>query len=127
MQQVEISYINWIPDTSLIDFLRPAKETKITISGIEQEPEDQSWSARYLIPNDVDMIQRLYVQSLPAVRAQPPNDRGAQFALVFRGARITGIEDNQVEDVIDLARVVIVEAFTGLATDSAQATWERTK
>jgi len=127
IQQVEVSYINWIPDTSLIDFLRPASESKITLSGSEQEPEDQSWSARYLIQNQAEMVQRLYAQSGPAVRAQPPHAKGAQFALVFRGARETGIEDSEAEDVIYAARIIIVEAFTELTTDSAQAAWERFK
>jgi uncharacterized protein (TIGR04255 family) len=127
IQQAEVSYINWIPNSSLTDFFRPASAGKISILGTEREPQDQSWSARYLIPNDLEMVQRLYVQCQPAVRAQPPYARGAQFALVFRGARPTGIEDRQVEDIADLARVVIVEAFTELTTESAQEAWERFK
>ena len=127
IQQVEVTYINWIPNSSLTDFFLPARSTRISILGAEREPQDQSWSARYSIPNDLGMVQRLYVQCQPAVRALPPNERGAQFALVFRGARESGIGDSEIEDIVDLARVLIVETFTELTTESAQTSWERFK
>jgi uncharacterized protein (TIGR04255 family) len=127
IQQAELTYLNWIPGSSLPDFFRPASGARINVLGTEREPQDQSWSARYLIPNDADMVQRLYVQCQPAVRTQPPYERGTQLALVFRSARISGIEDSQVESVLDLARIIIVEAFTELTTESAQSAWERFK
>jgi uncharacterized protein (TIGR04255 family) len=127
IQQAEVTYINWLPDSSLTEFFLPARAVRIGILGTEREPQEQSWSARYSLPNNLEMVQRLYVQCQPAIRAQPPHARGAQFALVFRGARASGIEDSEVEDIVDLARVVIVETFTELTTESAQATWERFK
>jgi uncharacterized protein (TIGR04255 family) len=128
IQQVELSYLNWIPgSSSLADFFKPASGARIGVLGIEREPRDQSWSARYLIPNDLELVQRLYVQCQPAIRTQPPHERGAQLALVFRAARIAGIEDPQVESILDLARIIIVEAFTELTTESAQRTWDRFK
>jgi uncharacterized protein (TIGR04255 family) len=127
IQQAEVTYINWLPDSSLTDFFLPARAVRIDILGTEREPQDQSWSARYSLPNNLEMVQRLYIQCQPAIRAQPPHARGAQFALVFRGARASGIEDSEVEDIVDLARVVIVETFTELTTESAQTTWERFK
>lgn len=125
IQQAEVTYINWLPNASPTDFLRLASAAKIHISDIEREPQDQSWSARYLIPNDLNMVQRLYAQCQPAVRTQPPHAAGTQFSLVFRSARLEGIDDAQVEAAIDFGRIVIVEAFTELTTEPAQAEWER--
>jgi uncharacterized protein (TIGR04255 family) len=128
IQQVELTYLNWIPgSSSLADFFKPASGARIRVLETEREPQDQSWSARYLIPNDLELVQRLYVQCQPAIRTQPPYERGAQLALVFRVARIAGIEDSQVESVLDLARIIIVEAFTELTTESAQRIWDRFK
>lgn len=128
IQQVELTYLNWIPgSSSLTEFFKPASGARIRLLGTEREPQDQSWSARYLIPNDLELVERLYVQCQPAMRTQPPYDRGAQLALVFRAARITGIDDGQVESILDLARIMIVETFTELTTESAQRTWDRFK
>jgi len=125
IQQVEVTYINWVSELSIAQFLRPASETAISVAGSMREPEEQAWSARYLIPNDLPVVERLYAQASPAARAQDPALRGTQFSLVVRAANIGGIADADAERLIDDARVIIVEAFTGLTTPSAQQSWER--
>jgi uncharacterized protein (TIGR04255 family) len=127
VEQVEVTYINWVPRSSITDFFRPASAATVKIAGSEREPQDLNWNARYLIPHERNMVQRLYVQSQPAIRTQPPHELGAQFALVFRAAQGDGLEDDVIEDVVGFARVTIVEAFTELVTQAAQSAWGRFK
>jgi uncharacterized protein (TIGR04255 family) len=127
IQQVEVTYINWIPDLPMSVFLRPASAAEISVPGVSRQPEQQSWLARYLLENDKELIQRLYVQCLPAIRPQTPDLRGSQFALIFRAARVAGIPNDEVAELIDVARVTIVNAFTELTTQAAQELWGRFK
>jgi uncharacterized protein (TIGR04255 family) len=125
-QQVEVTYINWISDLPMAGFLRPATEARISIATSKLEPEEQSWNARYLIPNALEVVERLYVQASPAMRAQEEaHARGIQFLLVVRAAKIDGIGDAEATRLIDDARVTIVEAFTALTAPNAQRVWER--
>lgn len=125
INQTEVSYINWIPDLSMGQFLRPASEALVTAADSQIEPESQSWTARYLVPDDPGITQRLYVQVSPAVRAQDTTLKGSQFALVARAAKEDGLSDADTERLIDGARSLIVEAFASLTTPHAHRAWER--
>ncbi len=125
VQQVEVTYINWIPNDPVTSFFKPAKYATIVASGEDLEPEEQNWIGRYLISNEAGLVRRLYVQCLPAIRPQPPAKRGTQFALTFRAARLDGFPDSEVAELIGSARTVIVESFTELTTDNAQESWGR--
>jgi len=125
IQQIEITYLNWIPEAPMVDFFRPAASGVVRISGVSHLPEEQSWSAKYLIPNDIGSVERLYVQCLPAIRPATPGVRGSQLGLVFRGARESGFSDGETAALIDSGRIIIVEVFTELTTPSAHAIWEK--
>ena len=106
-------------------FFRPAAQAIVNIKSASRTREEQSWSARYLIPNDIGSIERLYVQCVPAIRPLTPGVRGSQLGLIFRAARESGFSDNEAGASIDSGRVMIVEAFTELTTPSAQQVWGR--
>lgn len=126
-QQVEVTYINWVSNLSVAQFLRPASATAISVSGTVLESELQTWSARYLIPSDVQVVERLYAQVSPAARIQDPAQQGTQFSLVVRAANAEGIDDLDADQLIADARVIIVDAFTSLTTPNAHDVWERLK
>ncbi len=126
-QQVEVTYLNWVPQVPMVDFLLPAAETVITIDGTTQAPEEQTWTAKYLLRDTEDIIVRLYVQCLPAIRPQSPEVRGSQLGLIFRGAREDGLTDDEIASLIDSGRVTIVETFTQITTPAMQETWGRYK
>jgi uncharacterized protein (TIGR04255 family) len=127
VQQIEVTYLNWIPEVPMSDFLRPATSTRVHIFGADQMPEDQNLFARYLIPNDIDVVERLYVQCAPAIRPQTPDIRGTQLGLIFRAARESGLSNEEADMLIGSGRVLIVEAFTELTTPAAHELWERYK
>ncbi len=125
IQQIDVTYLNWIPELRMVDFFLPAAPGIVRINGVSQAPEEQSWSARYLIHNDIDSVERLYVQCAPAIRPLTPGVRGSQLGLIFRAARESGFSDDEAATLIDAGRVMIVEVFTELTTPAAHATWER--
>jgi len=125
VQQVEISYINWIPDMAMSEFLRPASVAEISVPGLDKHPDQQSWIARYSLRNDETLIQRLFVQCLPATRVSDPTVSGSQLGLIFRAARQDGIDTSKLAELIDAARIIIVTAFTDLTTGAAHQRWEK--
>jgi uncharacterized protein (TIGR04255 family) len=125
VQQVEVTYINWISDMPMISFFKPAGVATISVFGEDRQPEDQNWTARYLIRSENELVERLYVQCLPALRPQASAERGTHFALTFRAARLAGIPDDEAAELIGTARTVIVNTFAELTTDAAQESWGR--
>lgn len=127
VQQVELNYLNWIPDIPMAEFFLPTAATVVTIDGAIREPEEQSWSARYLLGDSEGTIQRLYVQCLPAVRPLSPGERGSQLGLIFRTARAAGLSDEEIAESMDFGRAIIVETFTQITTPAAHEIWGRYK
>jgi uncharacterized protein (TIGR04255 family) len=125
IQQVEVTYINWIAGLEIDQFLRSAGQADVHLQEHTYVPEAQSWSARYSIPDEPDVIKRLYAQAAPAVRADDESQRGTQLTLIVRAADAKGLKDSDVSRLIDDARVIIVNAFATLTTDAAHAVWER--
>lgn len=126
VQQLEVTYINWIPpDLAMSDFLRPGNAAQISLAGLGRYPDQQSWIARFSFPGTEDLIERLYVQCLPASRHDAPSVQGSQFALTMRMTRATGISTEELRNLIDAARITIVTAFTDLTTDRAHELWQQ--
>lgn len=127
VQQVEITYINWITELAPSQFFKPATLATVSAYGKSYEPEHQNLSARYRLDGESDVIERLYVQCQPAIRAQDPSVEGYQFALVYRAANPNGISGDQIKSYAYVGRSVIVNAFTDLTTELGQERWERYK
>jgi uncharacterized protein (TIGR04255 family) len=131
IQQLEVSYINWIPDMSMSEFLRPGSVAEVSISsgGPKVFPDQQSWLGRYTLSDgdDDEPLERVHVQCLPATRFDAPEAPGTQLGFIYHGTRISGISDSDLAELIDRARVIIVSAFTDLTTPSAHERWGRFK
>jgi len=125
VQQVEVTYFNWIPQLAMADYLLPAANTVINVAGTPQAPEEQSWSSKYLLQDEQGLIQRLYLQAVPAVRPASPGVRGSQLALIFRAAREDGLTDDEMASLIDSGHIVIVDTFTQITAPNAQQIWGR--
>ena len=125
IEQVEVTYINWVSELSVSEFLKPAGQAAIHFAGSTHNADLQTWTARYTIANNLGIPQRLHVQALPAVRASNKSLRGTQLSLVVRAANRDGLTDANVSSLVNESRAVIVEAFTELTTDIAHLRWER--
>ena len=125
IQQVEITYINWIADLPPSRFLKSGTATGIFANGRIVDPEDQALSMRYRLDADGEAIERLYVQCQPALRPQEPDAKGSALVLVYRAANSGGLTDDQVKQYADSGHAVIVNAFTDLTTPEAHELWGR--
>jgi uncharacterized protein (TIGR04255 family) len=126
--QLEVSYINWIQDVPVQFFLRAAEGSHVTVSGVDEWPQDQSWTSRYLVrAQDRTPIARLHVQCVPALRASRDGTvPGNQLSLTFLAPwRTTASFDSYLEELLAKARDAIVRGFTALTTEAAHALWER--
>jgi uncharacterized protein (TIGR04255 family) len=126
IQQLELTYVNWISDIPVDQLLKIGKGSYLTLSEIEAHPESQDWAARYLVKANGEPSARLYVQCQQAVRLGVPHaGPGTQLSLVYRAPKIDGMSDSELEAHLEKGREIIVTAFTELTTESAHETWER--
>ncbi len=123
VQQVEVTYINWISDILPSKFLKASESATISAYERTLEPASQTFTSRYDL-ND-DPIERLYVQCQPTLRAAAPNVQGSQLALVYRATRASGLTDEEISTYANSGRIIIVNAFTELTTAEAQRIWGR--
>jgi uncharacterized protein (TIGR04255 family) len=127
-QQLELTYINWIPQTPAPDAVRMTEAAEVNVRGLRPLPESLDWSGRYVVEEDDHPVARLYVQYFHVLRASPPNPGpGAQFALTFRAPAVEGMSDERIDKLMDVGREVIVRTFTDLTTPAAHAAWGRTQ
>jgi uncharacterized protein (TIGR04255 family) len=128
VQQVELTYINWITDLPMSTFLRVTSPA-ISMPGMDDTPEDQTITARYVIRNTDpagDPVARLHVDAQPAVRVGNTEGQvGVQFSLSFRSPIQPGIDPEALDRRFELGREVIVRTFTDLTSDAAHAHWGR--
>jgi uncharacterized protein (TIGR04255 family) len=128
VQQIELTYINWVPDMPAKVFLKAAQPTTISTLGVDTEPDQQSWSARYSIGGgEQDLVRRLYVECQPAMRVKEPKEQGIQLSLVFRAARASGLSEQEVASLPEEGRQIAAQAFTDLTTAEAHKRWDRYK
>jgi uncharacterized protein (TIGR04255 family) len=125
VQQVEVTYINWIVDLPPSKFLKPATQSALSAYGRVLEPEDLGLNARYRLDDGTGAVERLYVQGQAVVRASDPSVSGYQLALVHRAANATGLVDEEIRSYAYAGRTVIVNAFTDLTTPLAHEHWSR--
>jgi len=125
IQQVEITYINWIGELPPSNFLKSGAAAGIHDRGEIFDPEDQALSMRYRLDGGGDIVERLYVQCQPAFRPQEPDAKGSALILIYRAANSAGLTDEQVKQYAELGHAVIVNAFTDLTTTEAHEFWGR--
>lgn len=125
VQQIEVTYINWIPDLPASAFLRPGSASSISIPGVGPEAESQDWIARYLVNDESKPIARLYAQCQSVVRAVPIPSPGIQFSLVFRAPLLEAATNDRLSSLMELGRNTIVRTFTDLTTSQSHTHWGR--
>lgn len=125
VQQVEVTYINWIADLAPSKFVNLATQSEVSAYGRSLEPEDLGLNARYRLDDGTGAVERLYVQCQAAVRATDPSVSGYQLAFVHRAAKATGLVDEEIRSYAFAGRAIIVNAFTDLTTPLAHEHWGR--
>jgi uncharacterized protein (TIGR04255 family) len=125
VQQVEVSYINWIVGMPPEVFFAPARATELVTAIGKILPEDQNLGFRYLLEETDSSIKRLYVQCQSAFRQQAPTERGYQLSLVYKAAHPSGFGNNEISMLLEEGRVVAGSAFTELTTPEAHRIWEK--
>jgi uncharacterized protein (TIGR04255 family) len=123
VQQIEVNYINWIIDLDSAEFLNMAQSANIRAYEQDRQPNPLTVIARYDL-ND-EPIERLYIQSQPALRRQDPVGQGTQFSLVYRATNVEGLSDDEMRRFANAGRSIIVNAFTDLTTSAAHERWGR--
>jgi uncharacterized protein (TIGR04255 family) len=122
MQQVEVTYINWITDLSLEESLNAAQATSLS-SLKNAKSEIQQWQASYLIEREATRVGRLRVMYTPAVRLVGAPQEGLQFSLTYRSPLPPASDLETVKQHIFEGHDVVVRAFTDLTTAPAHTHW----
>jgi uncharacterized protein (TIGR04255 family) len=127
LQQLEISYINWVPVTSnsLANWFVPANSAQITVDGIPLVPEHQTWVATYLLKQEHQApFARLHVRQIEALRTGPGTPHvGAQVELNCKVPLPPGVTDDEITDLALRSRRQIVMTFKELTTEKARIGW----
>jgi len=123
----EVTYINWITDLTMPQFLRPAAAVDLETDGIDKWPENQNWQAVYECKGgSKDAVARLATQCAPAARTTDQGvEQGTQFAFTFSHPGAPVIDAERIPDLLISAQRYIVRSFTQLTTPSAHKTWQR--
>ena len=126
LQQVEVTYINWIPDEQLRShqFFRPAESTRVDIASLAEYPEPQFWIGTYDAQDNSRPVGRLTVQAQSgAVRLAPKPERGSLLTLNFLAPVPPALNDGDIDSLLTNGRELIVRAFTQLTSDNAHHQW----
>jgi uncharacterized protein (TIGR04255 family) len=125
VQQIEVSYINWITGLPMSKFLKPGTSAEIHIDGRPHDPEDQNWGARYRLDASTEIVERLHVVCQAATRPVLEMETGNVFQLVYHAARADGLATDEVLRLMPKGRDIIVSTFDELTTADAHAAWEK--
>jgi uncharacterized protein (TIGR04255 family) len=126
--QLEVTYINWIPDLAVTEFLRVGSGADLHVPGVSELPQDQNWASRYLVHRENGTpLARLHVQCVSALRVLADGPvPGNQMSLTFLAPwRIDEPFDDELKEMLAMARNAIVRGFTDLTTATAHEHWER--
>lgn len=128
MEQVEVSYINWIEADSMVEFFRPSTTATVNVAGVGPDPDLQRWFARYPVHGPIDLQGKLAVDVQPGRRMEDRKiSSGFQFSLSF-SARLSPKADRaEVLSLLGLGRAAIVKTFAALTTDTMHEQWGRTQ
>lgn len=123
---VEVSYINWIPDIEMSQFLRASRLVDLSGRGVAVSPEHQVIQAVYPIRVSGIPVGRLVVDCQPAYRGTADDwAAGCQFNLTVRRRIAQG--EQWSESILFESEEVIVQAFFDLTTDYAHLHWGERK
>jgi uncharacterized protein (TIGR04255 family) len=126
LEQVEVTYINWIVDSSPKDFFIPAGGVEWSDSNLRSNSDGFQWADRASLNSpDGESVGSLSIVVNSARRPYPPPMKdGTMLTLTFT-APVNDAEN--IEDLMVLGRNTIVQAFTDVTTERAQSDWGRTQ
>jgi uncharacterized protein (TIGR04255 family) len=126
LEQVEVTYINWLPSKRASDFFLPARSRKWSDPQLAKQPAAYQWSGQYTVGSEgPTSTGTLSIGCNSAIRPfPPPPETGTQFTLTFNAPVSTG---SSLRTLMETGRSTIVRAFTDLTSRSAQEDWGRTQ
>lgn len=128
-RQVEVTYVNWVDQTSLSGFLRAVGDTVLPVPGIEARPVSESWRAKYSVRSGDRQVGWLRVEAAPSQRRSPGGVQpGYTLTLTYLGPTSSG-PSTTVDAQIRRGRDLIVRTFAELTEVDmhAEETWGRTQ
>lgn len=128
VQQVEVSYINWITDIKVSEFLKIGGASSIAVGGVVSAPSTLGVAAKYSIEDESVQIGNLYIECQQGIRPGSDGPKtGSNLSLTYRVPDPKGMDDGEIDRHLDRARETIVRAFTEVTTGAAHKLWKRTK
>jgi uncharacterized protein (TIGR04255 family) len=128
VQQVEVTYINWITDIEVSKFLKVGDASSISAEGVDSTPSALGWTARFSVEAESVQVGNSYIECQQVVRPGPTGpQQGSQLSLTYRVPKPGGMGNDDIDRHFDRARETIVRAFTEVTTDTAHELWERKK
>ena len=129
VQQVEVSYTNWITDMCMEEWFKPAAAGLLSGRHADPRSEASGWTAHHAVRDATGtQVGRLRIDCQAAARlAKGEWVDGTQFALRARFA-LDGISAGEAMDsILEMGRETIVQAFADLTSAQAHENWGRTK
>jgi uncharacterized protein (TIGR04255 family) len=126
VQQIEVTYINWISDLTLGDFFIPASVGGLRDPRVTPVRDVFQWSSRYSVSSDDG--EEVGSLSLSCNSARRPTSDPPAEGLMLTLSFTSGIQDRtKIPELMSLGRDTIVRAFTDITTEPAQIAWGRIK
>lgn len=117
-KQVEVAYINWIPDADPSEFLRSVRNTSLDVQGVDPRPDFEHWTTRYPVQDDQGVIGHLTIESKPGTRTTGAGKvQGYLLSFIYRASVEPDAGDQGVTASFLRGRDVIVRSFTAVTND----------
>lgn len=129
VQQVEVSYTNWITELGMEEWFRPAAAGLLTGRHADSRSEASGWTSHHPVRDAAGtQLGRLRIDCQAAARlAKGEWVEGTQFALRARFALDGTSAGEAIDTILEMGRETVVQAFTDLTTAQAHTKWGRTK
>lgn len=131
LRQVEVTYLNWISNSSPERFLRAATDAALNVDGVSSRPDFQTWQSRYsVVTTERPGHAYLTIESKPgSQRTDTGIETGYILSLTYSSQLGDGTDDAAVDSEFLRSRQLIVEAFTEItrAEMHRDTEWRRTK
>jgi len=124
-EQVEVTYVNWIPDCGLGDLLNDLQPGDDGVPGVKS---DERVAYRWTLQDGGPLPRSLQMQAHTARRKE--DDRvvpGCMMTFTFSAPVPPGISDDDLQEAMGDGRNTIVRAFTAVTRTEMHDRWGRLK
>lgn len=131
IQQVELSYLNWIPfdEEKLYDALKSTEASRVSIGDLKIDMNVQMSQTQYDVfvtgLPDARLVLTSNVGIIRISRTQSAMQRGTLLNLSFHSPVAPGATDNDIGSILAQAREIIVRTFDSLTTETGHQVWGR--